>query len=265
MLRELQQAFVSGLYRRDAAAPILGAIDDARRPAEDQLRIYRESILGGLVDALGEIYPVCRGLVGERFFDAMARRHVEAHRSLSPDLTDYGEDFAGFVAGFAPAQSLPYLADVAHLEWRWHRVFNSPDVAPFDLSRLARLEEAQHTAIVWRLAPEAGLLQSQFPVDRIWQANQPQQHEVPLVNLEEGAVQLFVWRQGLTMRIERVSDTERLFLQVVADALPFGELCEGMASAVPGVDPGALLVRAIEAGQIVSFDLAASDAGDAAS
>ncbi|UCE89701.1 MAG: hypothetical protein JSW10_02370, partial [Pseudomonadota bacterium] len=74
-----------------------------------------------------------------------------------------------------------------------------------------------------------------------------------------------VWRQGLTMRIERVSDTERLFLQVVADALPFGERCEGMARAVPGVDPGALLVEAIEAGQIVSFDLAASDGEGAAS
>lgn len=265
MLRELQESFLKGLFSREAAAAIVAEIDDTHRSAGSQLEVYRESIMGGMMNALGEVYPVCRRLVGERFFDAMARRYVERHRSFTPDLTDYGAAFAEFTDGFVPAQSLPYLADVARLEWRWHRVFNSPDIEPLDLSRLARLEEAQHATIVWRLAPEAGLLQSQFPVDRIWQANQPQQHDVPVVSLEEGAVQLLVWRRGLTMRIERVSDTQRLFLHAVADALPFGELCVEIMRAVPGVEPGALLVEAIEAGQIVSFDLAASDGGDAAS
>jgi len=41
-------------------------------------------------------------------------------------LAEYGDGFADFLAGFAPAQSLPYLADVARLEWAINAAYHAP-------------------------------------------------------------------------------------------------------------------------------------------
>lgn len=86
--------------------------DPARRFA-----VYRNNVVVSLVAALGETFPVCRELVGAEFFEAMARLHVRASPPDSPVLAHYGADFPAFIAAFPPAASLPYLADVARLEY----------------------------------------------------------------------------------------------------------------------------------------------------
>jgi uncharacterized protein (UPF0276 family) len=82
-------------------------------------RILVENVstyLGFRASTLAEIYPVCRALVGARFFQAVSTRYTLQTPSLSPDLDDYGADFARFLCGLGPAATLPYLPDVAHLE-----------------------------------------------------------------------------------------------------------------------------------------------------
>ncbi len=63
------------------------------------------------------IYPVCCQLVGEIFFNATALSFINQCPCLSPDLGDYGKQFPDFIANFEPVKHLPYLSDVAHLEW----------------------------------------------------------------------------------------------------------------------------------------------------
>ena len=152
MLAELQRAFVRELFG-----------DGAR------LRPYRETTLGALADALAAIHPVCVRLVGEDAFRQLARRCARERPSRSPDLNDYGE-LADFIEGFAPARALPYLADVARLEWALHR--------------------ARHAA------PGDGptILVSPYPIDRIWTTNQPDWEGDTEVRLDEGGVRLAIGR-----------------------------------------------------------------------
>lgn len=144
------------------------------RGAADPLRfaVYRNNVFVGLTEALAKRFPVVSRLVGEDFFAGMARVHAGRIRPVSPLMFEYGDGFADFIAGFAPAQGLPYLADVARIEAAWTRAYHAEDAIPLAVSQLAALApDALHLA---RLArhPAASLVSSPHPAGSIWAAHQ---------------------------------------------------------------------------------------------
>ena len=52
-----------------------------------RLNVYRNNVFVSLMEALGEIFPVCKQVVGDAFFNAMARQYVDRHppRSAIPE------------------------------------------------------------------------------------------------------------------------------------------------------------------------------------
>lgn len=256
MLRKLQQQFLVALFDPRRSPPMLESIESSERlSAEKLFDIYRDSVFGGLTEGLADVYPVCRKLVGEKFFDAMATRFIASYRSLTPDLTDYGEQFADFVTEYTPAASLPYLPDAARLEWYWHRAFNAPDSAVLDANALSEVDERQRASIVFHLPLGSALLASTYPIYRIWQVNQDDYPGEETVDLDAGGVRLFIWRQNLTMRIDSVSETEWWLLNEMAAAQPFGLLCTKLSEAHPTTDIGALFAKVVQNGWLVSFDV----------
>jgi len=84
-------------------------------PAE-ALSIHRDTIMGALANALRLSYPTVETLVGEEFFDQTCRVFARENLPNTACLARYGEGFADFLAEFAPAAALTYLADVARLD-----------------------------------------------------------------------------------------------------------------------------------------------------
>jgi len=144
-----------------------------------RLRVHRETTLAALAGALAATYPVCARLVGDEFFRAAARRFAREVPSRSPDLCDYGAELADWLAAFEPAQALPYLPDVARLEWALHRARHA-------LSEPVRLV-------------------SPWPIDRIWRTNQPEFEGDDRVSLDRGGVTLVVERGPEGARFRRVT------------------------------------------------------------
>jgi hypothetical protein len=258
MLRELQQCMLEGLWSSEPAPEALELLSkDHTLTPEQQLSVYRGSICGSLTKALSEVYPVCRRLVGERFFAAVAGAFVRQERSRSPDLNEYGETFGDFLAGFAPAAMLPYLPDVARLEWAWHRAFHGADSAPLELDVLAReVALADPDRVVFRLQKNAILVESPYAVHLIWQANQPDHDGEEVVDLSRGGASLLVWRRGTNRLIEPLEPRERCLLQALAHGLALGDVCLRLASEHPEVDLGVLLAAAFHRGWIAGFELA---------
>lgn len=110
-----QSAFHAALM--DAARPVPeGLRDPAGRPAGKRFDVYRNNVAVSLTRALETGFPVLRKLVGAEFFSAMAGVYLRTHPPTSPLLQQYGQDMPGFLRGFPPAKSLPYLPDIARLE-----------------------------------------------------------------------------------------------------------------------------------------------------
>ena len=89
----------------------------------------------------------------------MARAHVEDEPPRSAVLMRYGASFPAFVAHFPPAASVPYLADMASLEWAWHVAYHAEDAAPLPLGGLARaVEHAEDAALSLHPSDRRGAL-----------------------------------------------------------------------------------------------------------
>jgi len=208
VLAELQRVFASELWG-----------DGAR------LRIHRETTLGALADALETTYSACARLVGADFFRALARRFAREVPSRSPDLNDYGAEFAEYLAGFEPARELPYLPDVARLEWALHRARHAS--APVESLEPKALTPDSRLA----LTPGTALLSSPYPVDRIWNDE--------AVSLAEGGVELVIAREGVT----RVTPAELALLAALARGETLAEAAHAWPEAAESL--GALLARAV--------------------
>ncbi len=144
-----------------------GGMADARRFA-----IHRNTIMIGLVEALEQRFPVTRRLVGEEFFRAMARAYAAVNMPRSPLMMHYGDEIPAFVAVFAPARSVPYLADVAALELAWSRAYHAPEAVPLGTDTIRSVLPAALIRSTLTTHPSLHRLRSPYPIGSIWRMHQ---------------------------------------------------------------------------------------------
>lgn len=250
-LRELQQSFCAALYEGKPDRP-LGICDSHGFDEARRLGLYRSSMLGILGGALADVYPVTRKLVGQEFFDFMARRYIPDYPSHSGDLHEYGEAFAQFIDAFEPARELVYLSDVARLEWAVHRVFHAAEHPPLALDALARVPVDQHGTLGFDLHPAVRLVHSAFPVHRVWQVNLPGR-AAEVVDLDEGPALLLVTRHSFDVEVEPLVAGDFALLRALRDGAGLQQACEEALGADNCFEPGVTLPRLVQAGVLVDF------------
>ncbi len=182
-LKTLQQRFSDAMYRSDSA--IVADIKPSTISPAGRMKIYRRNVFSAVTNALRLSYPVVEKLVGKDFFAAAGREFIKTSPPSSGNLDDYGADFGDFLASFPPAQSLPYLPDVARLEWLHHE---------------CALADAEDRSI--------RLFHSPYPVHRIWDINQEGADPDATVRLDEGAAWLMLTRSERTVHIHVLSEAE---------------------------------------------------------
>ncbi len=257
-LNELQSLFFETIWQPETGSQsVLDRQIEAARELtpKEGLAIYRGSVLGKMSRTLQTIYPVCDRIVGESFFNATAVEYIRRFPSTSPDLGDYGAQFADFLASFEPAASLPYLPDVARLEWHWHRVFNGEETPPFDFQALGQISPETWSQLVFGLPHNSRLLESPYPIHRIWQVNQSEYDGDAAVNLDEGGIRIFLWRNEYDMRLDFPTLEEWQVLQAFQYGERFGDICEELCDRDPAVDVVALLPRLVQRGWVAGFSV----------
>ena len=138
MTQTTQASFAAPLLDRTLPPPSGLASWTGAEPVT-RYGVYRNNVATGLARALAARFPVTEKIVGEEFFTAMARDYVLLHPPSSPVLLHYGHGFADFVAGFAPAASLPYLADIVRLEDAQVQAYHAQDISPIDARVITRI------------------------------------------------------------------------------------------------------------------------------
>lgn len=232
-LRDTQSRIADAVLDGNLDA-VAALVRNDRLSSAERLRIYRNHTLTSLATALCDNFPVVRRLVGDEFFRAAAKRFVAAHPPRDPCLSAYGTGFADFLAGFEPARALPYLPDVARLEWLRIGVTFAPETPPLDLAALALQPADAQGRLKLALRPAIGLVASPYPVDRIWSANQ--ETEVPPVDLHAGPVQLLLWRNPEGCRIEHLDAGSFAFFGAAARGATLEEAAEAALTADPEFD-----------------------------
>lgn len=252
-LRELQ---------RDVRAALLGSDDNAAATlvaadglaAEARLQIYRHHVFTTLTAELQAAFPVVCRLVDERFFGYAADRHIRVAPPSGPCLFEYGATFPEFLAAFPPCRDLPYLGDVARLEWAMHRALQAPDAAPLGPEALRSVAPETAGDVVFTLDGSVSLLASRWPIDAIWRANQPgAAEEGATVDLRAGGVALEVRRQGDDVAFRVIAPAAYAFRRELAHGRPLAAATERALAADPAFDLPAALGALFRDGLPIAF------------
>jgi hypothetical protein len=222
--------------------------DPARR-----LAVYRNNVVVSLVDALADTFPVTQQLVGTEFFRAMAAVFVRRQPPRTPILAHYGDEFAAFVAGFAPASGLPYLPDMARLEFARVRAFHAGDAEPASESALAQAlaDPPALAGMCFEWHPSLQVIESPHAVVSLWAAHQVD-GELPAVEVDR-AEQAIVLRDGLDVLVLPVDPGTARFVAGTLAGAAFGAAAAEATALDAAFDLGQALARLLRQRALVAL------------
>lgn len=251
-LLELQQALRRSMVEGEDAEAGRHVVSAGLAPRQ-RLAVYRNTFGQTLVRALRLSFPAVERLVGADFFEAAARDFIAGAPPRSSWLDEYGAGFADFLERFAPAASLPYLGDVARLEWAVSRALRAPDAEPLDLAALAAVPEADQARLRFAPHPSLGLVQSRFPADAIWRAVLAEDEAaLAALDLASGPAWLLVQRGSAGVEVLRLAEPLWRFVHALCAGRPLGAALTDHA----GIDAAAALAGLLTQGRLAGFELA---------
>lgn len=243
-LSDIQQKFADALLSLNAldqAVPMLKVravgnqqVSDVEL-AQHRLAFYRGSLTAIWKQTLSNTFPVLLQLVGDEFFEQLARAYGRAHPSQSGNLNLFGAELASFVAGNEHCADYPYFVDVIRLEWLVHQTFYAKDSASIGLSEVLshRGEAFSETRLQWNT--NAHLFQSDWDAVSIWLAHQEEAGEGIEINLEQPSYGV-VTRPNWRVQVTALSQSEFLALQALKQSAAIGAALEIAVEQDPNFD-----------------------------
>jgi hypothetical protein len=223
---------------------LLASIGDAPRAAA-RLGIYKNNVVVRLIEALEASYPIVKRLAGDAFFRFAAQSYLAVRPPRSALLQHYGARFPAFLSGFAPAASVPYLADVARLERLYMRAFHATDRTPVDVQSAAQAQGGL------KLHPSAGLMTSPHPVSRIFALHR-RDGEVEETELPWEQEWLLVSRPQRHVEIRRLSAAVYAMAKALGGGHSLASATSVARAADSGVGPDEALATLIRSGAFVA-------------
>lgn len=252
-LRDCQASFAQALIDPAAPAPA-GLGSHTSSVVTRRFNVYRNNVVVSLIEALKATFPVVCRLVGDEFFSATAREFVHSSLPRSPILSQYGSDFPDFLARFEPVSDLPYLPDVARLEWLQLRAYHAPDAQSLTASDFAHLDPNSITDLVVDLLPSARLFTSPFACVSIWRTNTHDEDVKPIENLHRREDAL-VLRSGLETIVLPLPPGAHQFITELAAGHTLGTAYATVTASEARFDLQFALAALIDCGAISSFQL----------
>ncbi len=166
-------------------------------PAAQLLQLYRNNFIVSLTEMLEAVFPITLGLVGDEFFQQLTKSYILETPLPEASIENYGRQLPQFIGQCPQTQSLPYLADIAQLEWNLEQAKSCTEKAAFPFQQLAEVDQSRQGDIRFSLTPQAFLMRSEHPIFSIWKAVSSNNFEgldmsqpeclIVIPGLEEGA------------------------------------------------------------------------------
>ena len=206
-LLTVQRSFVAAIRSRDAEAGLLPFLTGDAERNTALIALYRGNSAHNALGALRLAYPVCEQIVGAACFAELSRLFWHETPATEGDLNQYGESLAECILSCADFDNMPWLADVARLEWQVHKAGMAADHQPLELQTLAAMTEAGLAESRLRLQAATHIMPSDWPIASIWQQHQPDYPgELDLAGL--GHETALIHRIGYHARVNLLSSAE---------------------------------------------------------
>ena len=207
-IKTFQGDFINAIFGGDKAPAVSHVIGDNTLSAEQRFGIYSGSVHGILTQALGVMFPICKTLVGDAFFDNMCKIFIDQNPPDTSFFAEYGAQLPEFINTFEHVKDLPYLHDVARLEWVRQIIWHEEASQVADFSGLASLTDDEQSNVIFTLSKRMRLIKSNYRIDELWFAHQPDS-EIKLENIDiNQTVKLIIRREENIIKVSTFSENE---------------------------------------------------------
>lgn len=197
-LRELQRAMAARILGGESVpGAALGrwlAVPAGSVPRE-RVAVYVDGYPARLQDALREQFPAVARLIGPTRFHALVHRYLGAAHLPSYNLNDAGAELSVVLGDDPLTAELPFLPDLAALEWAVARAFHAFEAPPLTPAALAALTPAALLGGRVRFQPSVAVRASRWPIHALWEARDAAPGAID-IDLTVGE-QVLVYRVGL--------------------------------------------------------------------
>jgi len=224
-------------FQRDFAS----AIDES---VGGPLRVYRNTVLSGCVEALRANYPIVARLLGDEMFDGIAAEHAAACPPRRPVLALYGSRFSDWLEEQSWIGDLPYLSDVARIERLQIEALFATDAQPLQMSIIRDCPDWQSLHLPLHPATRFDWLST--PAMSIWQAQRD-----PVAGEFEPAWQaegVLITRPALELFPTKLDRAGHRFLFGIRLGETIGDAALATATLYPEANLGSLFTSLVTAG-----------------
>lgn len=232
-LADLQQQLMTCFHssQLESCEPLLiGNYDKQAR-----LSVYSKNISGGRIKALTGAFPVCYQILGEECFNAIAAEYVNENPSKARDLNVYGESFPltleRVISQYKEFTELPYLAELARLEWAYHRAYYTDGHWP-----IMRDGDSLNEQPKIHINQSLTLITSSFPLDKIWQNNREEQG-AQIIESDKEHYCFLIYRKRFWPEVHEISSDEYAFIDFCMPGLALESLVESLGEQVAELVP----------------------------
>jgi len=194
-------------------------------------------------ESLLESFPALAAVLGGAAFHSLVHRYLPCINRDEPNLNYIGRDLPGFLADDELGVALPFVPDLARLEWAVLECFHGAWLAAADLSLLEDLGQDQLASLRLDFQPAAALVVSDWPIKEIRDARDYDRDSVD-IDLVDRPDSVLVYRAGFDVVTEGLGEAEATALESMRAGATLGQTVQQLAdSGAGGDDIGAMFAR----------------------
>ena len=166
-MNQLQNLFSKNLKNMWADPDLIRELKPANRlSAEQAIEIYHRSYFATLTEELTKTYPAIRWVLGEKLFNEICHKFIDSQPSITYNLLFYGKEFPDFLRSNSSTQKIPFLHDLAQLEWIYKETYHMAPANPMEQDLL--LEQTHASDFKVQFIESLKILSSPYAIYELW-------------------------------------------------------------------------------------------------
>ncbi len=233
LLSEIQKKFRPRIQPKRQAFDPAGEVLNPQGgdPGEVRLDVYSNGYVARFQESLSEVFEAVHAVLGDSAFYDLASEYTFHYPSMHYNLNLVGCHFPDFLKTHPLSKKVPFLADLAQLEWQISAAFHAYDIEPINPAQLASIPAEEWEDLRVTFQPSVSLLSSTWPVLDIWLKRHERAERVN-IDLENRPQHVLIGRRELQVRCEFLDSLQFHLIKGLLNGQTLGEVCGELADLV---------------------------------
>lgn len=178
----------------------------------ERLEVYAKGYIARVHESLTESFEAVGHVLGHGMFVKLAEDYAAEYPSQNYNLSLLGSNLSSFLKTYDAVKELPFLPDLAEMEWKIAEAFHTFDRPVEGLEILSTLSGGDLEKIKIEFQPHVQIVKSEWPIWDIWHVRKEpvEKIKVDLINRPQ---QVLIYRNQWRVKCEAIDPVQFLLLE----------------------------------------------------